>query len=476
MDSSICAALGPPVTSQGSWGGTVDQLAPTVRAKLLSPTTLPLAAAVVTLLVSVATPMPQQGDDDASLVVEVDFGGGDDRRRVRQRPARVDPYCWAVGVTHRYREEGLYKPRVAAFFRGHNTSWVAAHRHLIGVYRDLSGQQDSWLLSRLDVPSDVVATGTRVSCGLLEGRSLAPGYSVSYAVTRMVAVDRRRESYPAPGLLMYNSTGGPSHKMAYAFQEPGTYRLEVALRNPLGAVTATRVVRALDEIRGLRINVTVGGAHLRSPYSLVAGTNATLSGVYSAGSDVYCTWRIVPACDSCTVVAEAAEGRRRARFCEVTFLFPLAGTYSVALEAGSPLGRRYAVSLSPPVLVQRRVRGLRVWTSAPHSTVLVGARFQLLASLEEDAAARVVYRLAPERRAGSVPAAPLTLARGTYSAWLLLAKSGLHQVRVRATNSVSSVRTAIFVHALWPVPGGLSLGLIGCRGHRAKVAVLNQRK
>ncbi|XP_049517268.1 uncharacterized protein LOC125942996 [Dermacentor silvarum] len=339
MDTSLCAALGPPATVE--WTGVSLPPAPTIRTALLTPTTMPLAAAMVTLLITVAAPRHQTDGHD--LVVDV-YSGEDEQqtRPLRLRPARVEPYCWTAGVTYTYQTEGIFRPTVVAWFSGHNASWVAAHKDFVGVYRNLSSVQDAWLRSLLVMPADVVPTRTSIRCGLREKTRLPVGYTVSYAVSRVIG-SCRQENDDTPSatcgsresVLLFISTGGAGHEMAYVFQEPGTYRVAVTLRNPLSEATATKTISALDEIRGLRVNLSaraVGGGDRRQPFVVATGSNVTLSATYEAGTDVRCSWRVLPACGSCLVVVPAEGLREPAKACVAWFLFPVAGAYSVTAE------------------------------------------------------------------------------------------------------------------------------------------------
>lgn len=466
--------LGPPAAVES---GGVNLPAPTIRSELLTPTALPLATAVVTLLVSVVAPrhyVDGQGDD--GLFVDVYFGDDEQKPR-RQRPTRVYPYCWTAEVTHKYEQEGVFRPKVAAWFRLHNTSWVAAHRDLVAVYRNLSSGHDTWIRSLLAIPPELVPTRTNVRYGLQEGRSLAVGYTISYAVSRVTVVGCREddrspscngESARFSTLLLYNSTGGPGHEMTYTFQEPGTYRLQATLRNPLSAVTWTKTTRALDAIRGLQ--VYLNGIYPKPPYSLVTGSNVTLSATYAAGSDVRCSWRILPACESCLVLV-AGLSQDITRTCEAKFMFPLSGRYSVTVDAWNPLGRKHLANLTPPVVVQDRVKGLRAWTIRPRYSIPVGWRVVLRAVLEEGTGATITYK------AASRPwmlMHPLQTSNGAHGASLRFGKVGLHKVKVRAANLVSSDRVVVSVRVWRRLTRNLVLGVINCRGPRATAAVFGR--
>ncbi|KAK8764458.1 hypothetical protein V5799_032933, partial [Amblyomma americanum] len=451
---------------------------PAVRSQLLTPTALPLATAVATLLVSVVAPRHYiEGQGDDGLFVDVYFGDDEQKPR-RLHPSRVYPYCWTAAVTHKYEQEGLFRPKVAAWFRRHNTSWVAMHRDSVAVYRNLSSGQDTWVRSLLVMPPQLVPTRTSVRCGLQEGRSLAVGYTISYAVSRISEIGCREDDRPPvscsgggvrfSAVLLYNSTGGPGHEMTYAFQEPGEYRLQATLRNPLSAVTWTKTTTALDEIRGLELNLS--GIQRKAPYNLPTGSHVTLSATFTAGSDVRCSWRVLPACESCLVVV-AGLNRDRTRMCEAKFMFPLPSRYSVTVEAWNPLGRRHAASLAPPVVVQDRVKGLRAWIVRPRFSTTVGSRFVLRAVLEEGTAATITCKVASRPW---MSMRPLPSSNGVHSVSLRLGKAGLHGVRVRAANLVSSERVVVSVRAWRRLARSLVLGVIDCRGPRATAAVFGR--
>ncbi|XP_075535106.1 uncharacterized protein LOC142570629 [Dermacentor variabilis] len=463
------------------WSGVNLLPAPTIRTALLTPTTLPLAAAMVTLFVSVAAPGHQADGHIGDLVMDVYFGDDEQQTKpLRLRPARVEPYCWTAGVTYTYLREGIFRPMVAAWFSGHNASWVAAHKDSIGVYRNLTSVQDVWLRGLLVLPPDMVPTRTNIRCGLREETRLPVGYTVSYAVSRVVAKGCRLENDDTASatcgsresVLLFNSTGGAGHEMAYVFQEPGTYRIAVTLQNPLSAATVMKTVSALDEIRGLRVNLSapdVGGG--RQPFVLATGSNVTLLATYAAGTDVRCSWHVLPACGSCLVVAPAEGLRDAANTCVAWFLFPVAGAYSVTAEALNDLGQRHGASLTVPVIAQDRVKGLRVWARGPRWVAKVGARFVIGVTLEEGTNATVAYRVPGQQW---TPVRPPHSGRGARNASLRFGEAGLQRVRVRAANLVSVERAVVTVHAFKRLPRSLVLGVVNCRGHRAMAAVFTR--
>lgn len=275
-------------------------------------------------------------------------------------------------------------------------------------------------------------------------------------------------------VLLFNSTGGAGHEMAYVFQEPGTYRVAVTLRNPLSEATATKTISALDEIRGLRVNLSaraVGGGERRQPFVVATGSNVTLSATYEAGTDVRCSWRVLPACGSCLVVVPAEGLREPAKACVAWFLFPVAGAYSVTAEAWNDLGKRPGASLTVPVIAQDRVRGLRVWSLGPRWVATVGARFVIGVILEEGTNATIAYRV-PGRQW-----TPLRTSRsgsGARRASLRFGKAGLQRVAVRAVNLVSVERAVVTVRAFRRLPRSLVLGVVSCKGHRATAAVFTR--
>ncbi|KAL1418460.1 hypothetical protein MTO96_005706 [Rhipicephalus appendiculatus] len=465
-------------SSPAEWSDVRLPPAATIRTALLTPTTLPLAAAVVTLLISVATPRQADGGYDGDLELDVYFGDEEKRTMpLRLRPTRVHPQCWTTGVTHTYQREGLFRPTVTAWFSGHNASWVAAHVDFVGVYRNLSSAQDVSLRNLLALPPDVVPTRTNIKCGLQEQAALPGGYTISYAVSRQVAPICRQEDHTSIGtcggresVLLFNSTGGSGHEMAYTFQEPGPYNVAVTLRNPLSVATVTKMIRALDEIRGLRLTLNGRVAGTQS-FVVATGLNVTLSATHETGTDVLCSWRVLPACGSCLVVAPAADHSDSEKRCVAWFLFPVAGSYSVTVEAWNDLGRRQGVIQASSVVVQDRVKGLRVWTLGHRWVTAVGARLVIRAVVEEGTNATIAYRV-PGRQ--WTPVQSLPSGRGGRSASLRFGKVGLHRVRVRAANSVSVERTVVTVRAHRRLPRSLVLGVVRCRGHRATAAVFGR--
>ncbi|KAH8008769.1 hypothetical protein HPB51_004159 [Rhipicephalus microplus] len=382
------------------WGDVRLPPAATIRTELLTPTMLPLAAAVVTLFISVATPREAEDGYDGDLVVDVYFGDEEEwTQPLRLQSARVHPHCWTTGATHMYQREGLFRPTVTAWFRGHNASRVVAHADFVGVYRDLSSAPDVWLQSLLALPSDVVSTRKHIRCGLHEKTVLPGGYTISYAVSRQIASVCRQADHTRLGkcagkesVLLFNSTGGPSHEIVYTFQEPGTYIVAVTFRNPLSVATVAKEIRVLDEIRGLRVTINAREV-VSQPFFVVSGRNVTLSATHEAGTDVLCSWRVLPACGSCLAVAPSAKHLDSEEQCVAWFLFPVAGAYSVTLEAWNDLGRQRGVIQTLSVVVQDRVKGLRVWTLGHRWVTAVGARLVMKVAVEDGTNATVAYKV-----------------------------------------------------------------------------------
>ncbi|KAL3195197.1 hypothetical protein MRX96_001868 [Rhipicephalus microplus] len=460
------------------WGDVRLPPAATIRTELLTPTMLPLAAAVVTLFISVATPREAEDGYDGDLVVDVYFGDEEEwTQPLRLQSARVHPHCWTTGATHMYQREGLFRPTVTAWFRGHNASRVVAHADFVGVYRDLSSAPDVWLQSLLALPSDVVSTRKHIRCGLHEKTVLPGGYTISYAVSRQIASVCRQADHTRLGkcagkesVLLFNSTGGPSHEIVYTFQEPGTYIVAVTFRNPLSVATVAKEIRVLDEIRGLRVTINAREV-VSQPFFVVSGRNVTLSATHEAGTDVLCSWRVLPACGSCLAVAPSAKHLDSEEQCVAWFLFPVAGAYSVTLEAWNDLGRQRGVIQTLSVVVQDRVKGLRVWTLGHRWVTAVGARLVMKVAVEDGTNATVAYKV-PGRQWTPMRSSPS--GRGGRSASLRFGRLGLHRVRVRAANSVSVERAVVTVRAYRRLPRSLVLGVVSCRGHRATAAVFGR--